>query len=137
MTPVAGPVSFAPGVPGSLVGAAPSIAPPRRSDARRSLVTPLVTLPRRGAAPRSRQPPRPRDPPRGWPASDPAASGASTSGASTSGASRGRLMAAVVAVTIFVAAYALIASERFDRVAVALAGAGLMLAFRLLSGPEA
>jgi Na+/H+ antiporter NhaD/arsenite permease-like protein len=46
-------------------------------------------------------------------------------------------MGTALAVTIFIAAYVLIASERVDRVAVALAGAGLMLTFRLLSGAEA
>jgi Na+/H+ antiporter NhaD/arsenite permease-like protein len=46
-------------------------------------------------------------------------------------------MGAAVAVAIFVAAYVLIATDKVDRTAVALGGAGLMLAFRLISGPEA
>ena len=46
-------------------------------------------------------------------------------------------MSAAVAVAVFAAAYALIASEKVNRVAVALAGAGLMLAFRLVSSEDA
>jgi Na+/H+ antiporter NhaD/arsenite permease-like protein len=46
-------------------------------------------------------------------------------------------MGAVVAVAIFLGAYALIATDKVDRTAVALAAAGLMLAFRLLTGEDA
>jgi Na+/H+ antiporter NhaD/arsenite permease-like protein len=46
-------------------------------------------------------------------------------------------MSAAVAVTVFVVAYALIASEKLNRVVVALAGAGLMLALRLVSSEDA
>jgi Na+/H+ antiporter NhaD/arsenite permease-like protein len=46
-------------------------------------------------------------------------------------------MSAAVAVTIFAVAYALIASEKVNRVVVALAGAGLMLALRLVSSEDA
>jgi Na+/H+ antiporter NhaD/arsenite permease-like protein len=44
---------------------------------------------------------------------------------------------AALAVGVFLGAYVLIASERFNRVAVALAGAGLMLAFGLVSSADA
>jgi Na+/H+ antiporter NhaD/arsenite permease-like protein len=44
---------------------------------------------------------------------------------------------AALAVTVFAAAYALIASEKVNRVAVALAGAGLMLALRLVTAQDA
>lgn len=43
----------------------------------------------------------------------------------------------VAAVAIFVVAYAIIATERFHRTAVALAGAGLVLAFGILDAREA
>jgi Na+/H+ antiporter NhaD/arsenite permease-like protein len=46
-------------------------------------------------------------------------------------------MSTAVAVTVFAVAYALIASEKVNRVAVALAGAGLMLALRLVSSEDA
>jgi Na+/H+ antiporter NhaD/arsenite permease-like protein len=46
-------------------------------------------------------------------------------------------MSTAVAVTVFAVAYALIASEKVNRVVVALAGAGLMLAFRLVSSEDA
>jgi Na+/H+ antiporter NhaD/arsenite permease-like protein len=46
-------------------------------------------------------------------------------------------MGAVVAVAVFAAAYALIATEKLDRAVVALGGAGLVLAFQLVSGAEA
>jgi Na+/H+ antiporter NhaD/arsenite permease-like protein len=46
-------------------------------------------------------------------------------------------MSTAVAVTVFVVAYALIASEKVNRVVVALAGAGLMLALRLVSAEDA
>ena len=46
-------------------------------------------------------------------------------------------MSAVPAVAVFLGAYVLIASEKVNRVAVALAGAGLMLAFRLVSSEDA
>ncbi len=46
-------------------------------------------------------------------------------------------MTAAVAVAVFVVAYALIASEKLNRVAIALAGAALMLALRLLSAQDA
>jgi Na+/H+ antiporter NhaD/arsenite permease-like protein len=46
-------------------------------------------------------------------------------------------MSAALAVGVFVAAYALIATERINRVTVALAGAGLMLALGLMSSADA
>jgi Na+/H+ antiporter NhaD/arsenite permease-like protein len=46
-------------------------------------------------------------------------------------------MSVAFAVTVFALAYALIASEKVNRVVVALAGAGLMLAFRLVSSEDA
>jgi Na+/H+ antiporter NhaD/arsenite permease-like protein len=46
-------------------------------------------------------------------------------------------MSATLAVGVFLGAYALIATEKADRVAVALAGAGLMLAFGLVSSADA
>jgi Na+/H+ antiporter NhaD/arsenite permease-like protein len=46
-------------------------------------------------------------------------------------------MSVAFAVTVFVVAYALIASEKVNRVVVALAGAGLMLAFGLVSSEDA
>ena len=46
-------------------------------------------------------------------------------------------MSATLAVGVFVAAYALIATEKANRVAVALTGAGLMLAFGLVSSADA
>jgi Na+/H+ antiporter NhaD/arsenite permease-like protein len=46
-------------------------------------------------------------------------------------------MSAALAVTVFAVAYALIASEKVNRVVVALAGAGLMLALRLVSSEDA
>jgi Na+/H+ antiporter NhaD/arsenite permease-like protein len=46
-------------------------------------------------------------------------------------------MSTAVAVTVFVVAYALIASEKVNRVVVALAGAGLMLALGLVSAEDA
>jgi Na+/H+ antiporter NhaD/arsenite permease-like protein len=46
-------------------------------------------------------------------------------------------MSAAVAALIFAAAYLLIATERVNRVAVALGGAGLMLALRLVSAEDA
>jgi Na+/H+ antiporter NhaD/arsenite permease-like protein len=46
-------------------------------------------------------------------------------------------MSAALAVGVFVGAYVLIASEKVNRVAVALAGAGLMLAFGLVSSADA
>jgi Na+/H+ antiporter NhaD/arsenite permease-like protein len=46
-------------------------------------------------------------------------------------------MSSAVAVAVFAVAYALIASEKVNRVAVALAGAGLMLALRLVSSEDA
>ncbi|HEV3398287.1 MAG TPA: SLC13 family permease, partial [Actinomycetes bacterium] len=46
-------------------------------------------------------------------------------------------MSAVIAVTLFAAAYALIATEKVNRVVVALTGAGLMLALRLVSAEDA
>jgi Na+/H+ antiporter NhaD/arsenite permease-like protein len=46
-------------------------------------------------------------------------------------------MSTAVAVTVFAVAYALIASEKVNRVVVALAGAGLMLALRLVSSEDA
>jgi Na+/H+ antiporter NhaD/arsenite permease-like protein len=45
-------------------------------------------------------------------------------------------MSAAVAVTVFAVAYALIATERVNRVVVALAGAGLMLALGLVSAED-
>jgi Na+/H+ antiporter NhaD/arsenite permease-like protein len=46
-------------------------------------------------------------------------------------------MSAVLAVAVFLGAYVLIASDKVNRVAVALAGAGLMLAFRLVTSEDA
>jgi Na+/H+ antiporter NhaD/arsenite permease-like protein len=46
-------------------------------------------------------------------------------------------MSVAFAVTVFAVAYALIASEKVNRVVVALAGAALMLAFRLVSAEDA
>jgi Na+/H+ antiporter NhaD/arsenite permease-like protein len=46
-------------------------------------------------------------------------------------------MSTALAVTVFAVAYALIASEKVNRVVVALAGAGLMLALRLVSSEDA
>jgi Na+/H+ antiporter NhaD/arsenite permease-like protein len=46
-------------------------------------------------------------------------------------------MSATLAVAIFLGAYVLIATEKVNRVTVALAGAGLMLAFRLVSSEDA
>jgi Na+/H+ antiporter NhaD/arsenite permease-like protein len=46
-------------------------------------------------------------------------------------------MSAALAVTVFAVAYALIASEKVNRVVVALTGAGLMLAFGLMSSADA
>jgi Na+/H+ antiporter NhaD/arsenite permease-like protein len=46
-------------------------------------------------------------------------------------------MSATLAVAVFLGAYALIASEKANRVAVALTGAGLMLALGLLSSEDA
>jgi Na+/H+ antiporter NhaD/arsenite permease-like protein len=46
-------------------------------------------------------------------------------------------MSVALAVTVFAVAYALIASEKVNRVVVALAGAALMLAFRLVSSEDA
>ena len=46
-------------------------------------------------------------------------------------------MTAVLAVTVFAVAYVLIATEKVDRVAVALGGAGLMLALGIVSAEEA
>jgi Na+/H+ antiporter NhaD/arsenite permease-like protein len=46
-------------------------------------------------------------------------------------------VSAVFAVGVFLGAYLLIATEKLDRVAVALAGAGLMLAFGLVSSADA
>jgi Na+/H+ antiporter NhaD/arsenite permease-like protein len=46
-------------------------------------------------------------------------------------------MSATLAVGVFVAAYALIATEKANRVAVALTGAGLMLALGLVSSTDA
>jgi Na+/H+ antiporter NhaD/arsenite permease-like protein len=46
-------------------------------------------------------------------------------------------MSAAVAVTVFAVAYALIASEKVNRVVVALAGAGLMLGLGLVSAEDA
>jgi Na+/H+ antiporter NhaD/arsenite permease-like protein len=46
-------------------------------------------------------------------------------------------MSTAVAVTVFAVAYALIASEKVNRVVVALTGAGLMLALRLVSSEDA
>jgi Na+/H+ antiporter NhaD/arsenite permease-like protein len=46
-------------------------------------------------------------------------------------------MSAAVAVAVFVVAYALIATEKVNRVAVALAGAGLMLALGIVSSDDA
>jgi Na+/H+ antiporter NhaD/arsenite permease-like protein len=46
-------------------------------------------------------------------------------------------VSAGLAVAVFLGAYALIASEKVNRVAVALTGAGLMLALRLVSSSDA
>jgi Na+/H+ antiporter NhaD/arsenite permease-like protein len=46
-------------------------------------------------------------------------------------------MSTALAVTVFAVAYALIATEKVNRVVVALAGAGLMLALRLVSSEDA
>ena len=46
-------------------------------------------------------------------------------------------MSTALAVTVFAVAYALIASEKVNRVVVALTGAGLMLALRLVSSEDA
>jgi len=46
-------------------------------------------------------------------------------------------MSAAVAVGVFALAYLLIATEKVNRVAVALGGAGLMLALRLVSSADA
>ena len=46
-------------------------------------------------------------------------------------------MSATLAVTVFLGAYVLIATEKVDRVAVALTGAGLMLALGLVSSADA
>jgi Na+/H+ antiporter NhaD/arsenite permease-like protein len=46
-------------------------------------------------------------------------------------------VSAAIAVTVLVVAYALIASDKVNRVTVALGGAGVMLALRLITGQEA
>ncbi|HZA80993.1 MAG TPA: SLC13 family permease, partial [Actinomycetes bacterium] len=46
-------------------------------------------------------------------------------------------MSTALAVTVFAVAYALIASEKVNRVVVALTGAGLMLALGLVSSADA